>query len=368
MNTSKICFLIPSVASGGIEMYLLRFLNYIEDTSQITVLVRSSQKGELYEDYKKTGVQLKFLPLGYLSIPKTWQHYQYYKAQKFDVICDFNANFAGVPMVLSNILKVPKRIAFYRQGSNHFPPGFIKNRVNSFMNRLVFKNATHILSNSYAALDFFFPNRKASPDTYRDRFKVIYNGVKIEDYDLAESKASIRESLGIAQDAFVIGHAGRLDKAKNHDTILKVFDKVQQEHPNSFLVLCGRNIEKLESQLIDKGLREKTLLLGYRNDVPRILKSMDCFLFPSITEGQPNALIEAMVAGIPIVASNIPAILECVPKPYHHYLKKLYDIDGMAQAVLSQTQATFNKEAYLKVREDFDQNNNFVTFNKVING
>src|SRR5690606_1863020 len=144
---SKTCFLIPSVASGGIEMYLLRYLNFIEDTSQITVLVRSHKKGELYEAYKSTGVPLKFLPLGYLNPLKIWQHYNYYKSQKFDVICDFNANFAGIPMLLAKILKVPKRIAFYRQGSNHFAPSFIKNGVNTYMNRLVFKNATHILSN-----------------------------------------------------------------------------------------------------------------------------------------------------------------------------------------------------------------------------
>lgn len=362
MKYLKICFLTPSVASGGIEMYLLRFLNYIEDTSQITVLVRSSQKGELYEDYKKTGVQLKFLPLGYLSIPKTWQHYQYYKAQKFDVICDFNANFAGIPMLLAKRLKVPKRIAFYRQGSNHFPPSFIKISVNNFMNRLVFKNATHILSNSYAALDFFFPNRKALDI----RFKVIYNGVNIEDYDLAESKASIRESLGIPQDAFVIGHVGRLDKAKNHDTILKVFQEVQQKHPNSVLVLSGRDTEKLLPQVEELGIKEKTLLLGYRDDVPRVLKSMDCFLFPSITEGQPNALIEAMVAGIPIVASNIESIKECVPSQFLGSLKSPLDAQELTNEVLNIYQ---NKCEALssEIKQKFDQNINFQIFNKVLN-
>lgn len=364
MSSKKTCFLIPSVASGGIEMYLLRYLNFIEDTSQITVLVRSNQKGELYDEYQATGVKLVFLPLGYLSLSRTINHYQFYKSQKFDVICDFNANFAGIPMLLAKRLNVPKRIAFYRQGSNHFKPSFFKTGVNFFMNRLVYKNATHILSNSKAAFDFFFPKRSSLDK----RFEVIYNGVNIEEYSLAESKQSIREDLGITENAFVIGHIGRLDKAKNHETILKVFQQLQQEHSNFYLLLCGRNTEDLIPQLEALGIKDKTFVLGYRKDIPRVLKSLDCFLFPSVTEGQPNALIEAMVAGIPIVASNIPAILECVPKPCHSYLKKPHDIDGMAQAVLSQTQGAFNKEVYLKVKEDFDQNTNFVTFNKVING
>ena len=149
----KICFLIPSVASGGIEIYLLRFLRFLEDTSEITVIVRNLEKGELFQEYVETGVHLKFLPLGYANPLKIWYHFQYYKQQKFDVICDFNANFAGIPMFLGSILNIPKRISFYRQGTNHFQPGLIRNWVNRLMKWLVYRNATNILSNSQAALE-----------------------------------------------------------------------------------------------------------------------------------------------------------------------------------------------------------------------
>jgi glycosyltransferase involved in cell wall biosynthesis len=302
------------------------------------------------------------LPLGYLSPSKIWQHYQFYKAQKFDVICDFNANFAGIPMVLGKRLKVAKRIAFYRQGSNHFKAGFIKNSINKYMNRLVYKNATHILSNSYAALEFFFPQRVATDV----RFEVIYNGVNIAEYNVKESKASIRDHLGIPKNAFVIGHAGRLDKAKNHESILKVFQQLQQENLNSFLVLCGRDTEKLIPQLEALGIKANTLVLGYRKDVPRVLKSLDCFLFPSITEGQPNALIEAMVSGIPIVASNIPSIKECVPNSFHENLKEYDDIAGMVKLILSLEQSEPDIGAYLEVKNCFDQKINFLVFKNII--
>ena len=363
MTNSKICFLIPSVASGGIEMYLLRYLNFIDDTKNITVLVRSNQKGELYEEYKATGVELKFLPLGYLSLSKIRQHYKYYKKQKFDVICDFNANFAGIPLLLAKRLKVTKRIAFYRQGSDHFKSGFIKNRVNKYMNRLVYKNATHILSNSHAALEFFFPER-SSADVC---FKVIYNGVNFAEYNIKESKASIRAELGIPKNAFVIGHAGRLDKAKNHETILKVFQHLQQEDFNSFLVLCGRDTEKLVSQLETLGIKEKTLLLGYRKDVPRVLKSLDCFFFPSITEGQPNALIEAMIAGIPIVASDIPSIKECFPKKCHKFLTSPLDANEYYKILAVPSRRSENNlKEYAKKK--FDAEVNFNKFQNILNG
>lgn len=362
MISPKTCFIIPSVASGGIEMYLLRYLNFIKDTKHITVLVRSHQKGELYGAYKATGVTLTFMPLGYVNPMKARQHYQFYKAQQFDVICDFNANFAGIPMVLAKKLKVPKRIAFYRQGSNHFKSGIIKNTINAFMNLLVYQHATHILSNSQAALEFFFPYR----DIDDPRFKVIYNGVNIKDYIFDESKENIRYDLGIPQDAFVIGHSGRLDKAKNHDTILKVFQEVNKEKPNAFLLLCGKDTEQLKPELMDMGLNANTLILGYREDVPRILKSMDCFLFPSITEGQPNALIEAMVAGIPIVASDIPSIRECVPKDFLQNLMDPFDVHGLKNKIIKSSSYIYEKTIQ-EIYDRYEAQINFEKFKKVLN-
>lgn len=362
IETNRICFLIPSVASGGIEMYVLRFLRYVQDTSNITILVRSDQKGELYEEYKSTGVQIKFLPLGYFSLLKALKHYQYYKEQNFDVVCDFNANFAGVPMLISKLLKVEKRITFYRQGSNHFKSSFFKNKVNNWMNQLVYNNATHILSNSQAAIDFFFPFR----DLNDTRFQVIYNGVNINDYTLEETKDSIREDLGIPNDTFVVGHVGRLDKAKNHSTILKTFQQVQKENPNSLLVLCGRNTEKLIPQVEELGIVEKTLILNYRKDIPRILKSLDCFFFPSITEGQPNALIEAMIAGIPFVASDINSIKECIPDDLFYLLKNPLNIEALKNQIMeiSKSPDCFVPKGII---DKFNSKTNFELFKNILN-
>jgi glycosyltransferase involved in cell wall biosynthesis len=230
------------------------------------------------------------------------------------------------------------------------------------MNRLVFKNATHILFNSHAAIEFFFPER-FSTDT---RFKVIYNGVNIEEYNLKESKESIREDLGIPINAFVVGHAGRLNKAKNHEMILKVFQHLQQEDFKSFLVLCGKDTEKLVPQLEALGIQEKTLVLGYRKDVPRVLKSLDCFLFPSLTEGQPNALIEAMVSEIPIVASDIPSIKECVPSKIADTLKKPLDVQGFKNEILNIFKKN-KKQVSLEIRHKFNHNINFGILKKILN-
>ncbi len=343
-------------------MYLLRFLRYLKDTSEITVLVRNNNKGELYEEYLKTGVQIKFMPLGYLSPLKIWQHYIYYKQQQFNVICDFNANFAGMPMFLGRLLNIPKRIAFYRQGGDHFQSGIIRKAVNRLMKMLVYRNATRILSNSKAALDFFFPDRKV-PD---HRFQVVYNGFNFHEYMIKESKEDIRVKLNIPADAYAIGHVGRYDKAKNHETILKVFQQLLHEGLNCALVLCGRDTEKLLPRIKELGLDEKVIILGYRNDVSIVLKGLDCFIFPSTTEGQPNALIEAMISGIPIAASNIPSIKECVPKQVEKFLSAPLDTASHVRAIMNIVNSVEAFKTPVEHLRMFDSEVNFGLFKRVL--
>ena len=177
------------------------------------------------------------------------------------------------------------------------------------MNKLVFKNSTKILSNSIAGLNYFFPNRSAN-DT---RFKVIYNGVNFSDYQVKINKAELKNNLGIPENGFVIGHTGRLDKAKNHETILKVAKTLIENDSSIYLVLGGHDTEKLAPIVEESGITSNVRLLGYRSDIPALLQMFDVFYFPSITEGQPNSLLEAMASGLTVIASNIEPIAEVFP-------------------------------------------------------
>lgn len=358
----RFCLIIPSLSSGGIEMYVLRFLIFLESTQQITIVVRSNQQGELYEEYKKTKVNIVFMPLGYVSPKKAFQYYRFFKKKRFDVVCDFNANFAGSSLFLAMLARVEKRIAFYRQGSNHFKPSLPKNLINKGHNKLVYKYATHILANSNAALEFFFPYIGENDF----RFKVVYNGVDVKKYRLTETKKDIRKDLGIPQTGFVIGHVGRFDDTKNHTTILQVAKQLIEKNRSYFLVLCGRDTEKLQKEVHRLAIDNNVLILGYRNDVPRILKSLDCFYFPSLTEGQPNALIEAMLSDLPFVASNIPSIKECVPEEAKDYLvapKKIIEAVNLIEDIKGKTV----KPSYFEyASKKFDHKKQFLEFENIL--
>lgn len=319
----KILFIIGNLDAGGTETYLLRFLKYLNNKYNVTVLCTYGKKGSLYEQYKLYCNKLDIFRLGSTN-PFLWiKFYFYLKKNKFNTICDFNGNFAGINMLISTICKCNKRITFYRQTNDLIEKNFMFFSINKIVKSLVYKYSTHILSNSKTAFNLFYPHIQDI------RFKVIYNGINSELFNFEESKEQIRKSLNIPINKFVVGHTGRYHEVKNQITIIDVAEILCQEIPDVMFVLCGRGVvEKFSPIIKSRKLLNNFLLLNERNDIPRILKSFDMYYFPSTSEGQPNALIEAMLSGLPILVSNIEPILETIPTFLYNRAVEPFDINS----------------------------------------
>lgn len=135
---------------------------------------------------------------------------------------------------------------------------------------------------------------------------VIHNAFDIQKFANAQiSKEQIREQICIPQDAFVIGHVGRFYYIKNQDFLVDVFCEVAKVKMNAYLLMIGRgNTEEIEQKLCDYGLSDRYKILADRDDVHLLLHAMDVFVFPSLLEGMPGALIEAQASGLKCIASS----------------------------------------------------------------
>lgn len=327
----KTIFFVTSLNSGGIENYLLRFLTYYDGKIEPVVICKGNAYGELEEEYRKIkGIQLIKMNIGYFDLKAYCFMYKMLKNSKVQSVCDFTGNFAGLVLLTANFAGIKKRIAFYRGSSNHFDETKIKLFYNVVMLHLVKRNATKILSNSYAALDYFYSNRNKKDE----RFKVIYNGIDVKKFKL-KSVPYKKEDFGIPENAFVIGHTGRYNSAKNHSAIIEVAKNICNKYHSIYFVLCGKDTDVYLKDVVQLNpvLKDKVKLLGYRSDVPSVLTLFDLYFFPSITEGQPNSLIEAMITGLPIVASNIEPIIETTPLEIHQDLKKPLDVEGFIKLI-----------------------------------
>lgn len=135
----------------------------------------------------------------------------------------------------------------------------------------------------------------------------LNNGINFEKYEtLQESKTAIRKSLRIPPNDFVIGHVGRFSYQKNHEFLIDVFHEVVGRNPHAFLLMVGAGEErpKIEEKIHSYGLDERILILDNRNDIPRMMRAMDVFVFPSKFEGLPIVMIEAQKSGLPCVISD----------------------------------------------------------------
>lgn len=139
----------------------------------------------------------------------------------------------------------------------------------------------------------------------RDRLRLIEGGADIDRIERAAPLA--RASIGVPDDAFIWLWTGRLDPIKGLELLIDAFAQVARDDASSRLVIVGDGPqrERLDKQIRARGLDRVVRMLGMRDDVPSLLRAADAFVFPSRTEGFPNALLEAMVAGLPCLASDI---------------------------------------------------------------
>ncbi len=123
-----------------------------------------------------------------------------------------------------------------------------------------------------------------------------------------QRRRSARAALGHAREEFLIVTTGRHEYQKNHATLIEAFGRAALG-PRVKLLIAGRrgaSTTSLQSQIQNLGLAESVQLLGHRDDVPELLAAADVFVFPSLYEGLPGALVEAMAMRLPCIVSDIP--------------------------------------------------------------
>lgn len=123
-----------------------------------------------------------------------------------------------------------------------------------------------------------------------------------------------RRAAGVPTEGLLVGMVARLSPVKNHATLLDAFARLRSEHPETSLVLIGDGParESLESQCASLGISDCTFFLGERTVAGNLHSLFDVSVLPSLSEGFPNSIVEAMAAGKPVIASAIDGVRDAV--------------------------------------------------------
>lgn len=146
-------------------------------------------------------------------------------------------------------------------------------------------------------------------------------------------RAQLRRQFGIPEDAFTLLSVSELNRNKNLKTTIRAVSRLKDD--NIYYLICGSGslmgyYQSLASQL---NVRDHVIFAGYRRDIHKIVHLADAFLFPSIREGLGQAALEAMSAGVPVIASDIRGVREYGINMWNSILLRPNDVDGYASAI-----------------------------------
>ncbi len=145
-----------------------------------------------------------------------------------------------------------------------------------------------------------------------EKVATIPNGVDAEFWSPdAKLRRSVRAELGLDETDFLIGAVGRLDRQKDHATLLRAFAWLSSGgDTRARLAILGEGGERrrIEALIKSLGIGDKTRLLGEHRDPKPLFCAFDAFVLPSLWEGLPNALLEAMALGLPVIASRVDGV------------------------------------------------------------
>jgi len=171
-----------------------------------------------------------------------------------------------------------------------------------------------------------------------NKVRVLYNGVDVQRFSPLGN--SIRRSLPCDNSSFIIGNIGRLIPLKGQHVLIQAFARLSTRLPHLHLVLVGEPLfdtdhykEHLKKLVAELHLQERVHFLGFRSDVPDILRAFDVFVHPSVEPDSPVAVLEALSTGCPVVATAVPGTKELLVDGVEGYLIPPDDVNALVDAL-----------------------------------
>lgn len=336
MSLNKIIFFTTQFGPGGAETQVLRLALTLKekgyDVSVVSMLEAVGYVDKL--DAAEIGYYCLEMKRGKIRPRDIYNLVALLRKLRPDVIANFcfHANVLG--SLAGKLTRVPVIITSIRGESSG-------SRSREYIERVISSSriSDQMVTNSSIVAKTLIERGVVSSR----RIKVIYNGIYTEEYAAKNiDRPAIRKQIGIGEEAFCWLAVGNVSVAKDYPTLLRAFALVKEQHPNAQLRVAGglwydEVKDELDKLLDQYALHDHVQFLGQRQDVPQLLHAADAFVLSSKTEGLPNAVMEAMATGLPVVATNVGGVRELVENEVSGYVVASLEPDGLSKAMLQVT-------------------------------
>ena len=299
-NIRRILICNTTMDRGGAETFIMNLYRAVDKSKiQFDFILNCNYESAYEKEILALGGKIYKLPVyklfNHFSFKKKYRNF-FKNHPQYNLIYGHNINSAAV------YLKTASKEKLHTVSHCHCTTNGkgLNAKIRDFVRRNLYRIAEYR----------FACSEEAGKWAYREKapFKVINNGIDCAKFAFnLQARNSIRNFYKIPENAFVLGHVGRLQEEKNHSFLLEVFTAFHKKKPDSYLMLVGSG--NLEEQIKNKakalGIEKQLIMTGVRTDVENCLSAMDAFVFPSLFEGLPLTLVEAQCSGLTCFVSDI---------------------------------------------------------------
>lgn len=322
----NVLHLCESSDTGGAESVLISIVERL-DKSRFASMVCLLSDGWLKDQLDARGVETFIIPqprrfdFGWLI-----HAYRLLREKKIHVMHshEFATNFYS--SVLSRFTGIP--VIATSHGKNYYSDK-LRRRMSY---RFVAKHAQLVAVSR--DMKQFLVDRVGIPAEF---VAVVHNGIDLERYAKGNASDTMRRELSVDHAQYVIGTVGNLFVVKGQVHLLRAFKEVLARAPGGVLLIAGEGDQMvpLQEECRALGIQDEVRFLGFRSDVPRILGALDVFVLPSLSEGLPLSVLEALALERPVVVTRVGGNAEIVEDGVTGYLVAPADPQALAEKTLT---------------------------------
>ncbi len=317
----SVVFLLDKLAFGGTPLQVMELALHLDDEKFARQFVVLAQiEPELQQRLQQRGIVCHFIGRGHWVEFQAWRElsklYRTFKMLRPDIIHAFLPTSNVLGAMLGKLARVPVRISSHRDLGGFDGAGIT--RVNNWVDR---HWAQCVTANSEAVKQAVVARARLAAQNVR----VLYNGVDVAKIRNANRGAAKRIELGFAQNDLLFAIVANIRAAKGHRDALAAFLQIAPRFPHAHLLLCGYVVDahvlhELHSMVAAARAERQVHFMDSRKDIPEIMHALEVLIAPSHSEGFSNAILEAMTAGKPVVASAVGGNCEQIVHQQTGYL------------------------------------------------
>lgn len=340
----NIAYLLTPIDFGGSERVSLNFIKAYDQTQfKITpvMLLRPWEPKPFFaRELDKIGIEYLTIPVAIQPLEAGKDRFRilrcyrilfsFLREKKFDLIHTngYFADILGVP--LAKCLRIPHVATCH---------GFIDNDQNlKFYNRLDMLFLR--FSRRVICVADDLKEKLIQSGISAHKISTLINAVSVPKYSSDERlkiRETTRKNWGISKTGFVLGYTGRLSEEKGLRFLFEAIGRLVEKDSELTVLLVGDGPQRtfLEAMAKDLDIQDHVVFAGFQKDVTQFLPAFDAFVLPSLTEGTPMAMLEAMSFGVPVVATKVGGIPKVITHGKTGVMIAPSDVSGIVSAIIA---------------------------------